>query len=514
MALLASFLVGCGLFGCHDTSVSDQRIETGIAVQAGSKVHLVADGTVDFGGAVAGFGAPKLDANGDGEIAPLDYPAPGLAKNSLIAKVGSIWYQGGTDATFVPTEQGQLILQPNDWNLGDNSRGWCVAATVTPPKDPGAFPLGGPYPVSNHLVSTGMPIVAGSTVLVQSEGTVDFGGGFLGGGAPKLDAEGDSEVAPSDYPAPGLRKNSLIAKVGSLWYQGGIDRTFVPTQDGELILQPNDAKLEDNSRGWHVWVFVTPPPNPGGPFPAGGPYQVSNKVIHTGLLIAPGSTVSTLTEGQVDFGGAVIGIGAPTLDADGDKEPAPSDYPAPGLRKNSLIAKVGSLPYQGGTIATFTPTQDGELILQPNDNQLEDNSRGWHVSIYVSPPAPSTPIVYGPFGVVNREVSTGIHVATGDEVLTQSTGEIDFGGGFLGGGAPVLDADGDNYPTPPDYPAPRMLKNSLIVRVAATPYQGGVNVTFVSNEEGELTLLPNDKELGDNSRGWLVTITVTPSGSG
>jgi hypothetical protein len=39
----------------------------------------------------------------------------------------------------------------------------------------------------------------------------------------------------------------------------------------------------------------------------------------------------------LDLGGAVLGIGAPKLDVDGDDEPTPSDYPAPNLRKYSLI---------------------------------------------------------------------------------------------------------------------------------------------------------------------------------
>jgi hypothetical protein len=89
-----------------------------------------------------------------------------------------------------------------------------------------------------------------------SEDKVDLGG-FP---AVFANADGDDWWTPSDYPAPELRHNSLFVGVGGLWYQGGTDKTFVPLEDGELVLSPNDGDMSNNSRGWHVTITISPPP--------------------------------------------------------------------------------------------------------------------------------------------------------------------------------------------------------------------------------------------------------------
>lgn len=119
---------------------------------------------------------------------------------------------------------------------------------------------------------------------------------------------------------------------------------------------------------------------------------------------------------------------------------------------------------------------------------------------------------YGPFGVVGAEVATGIQVQAGDIVRTVSEGLVDFGGAILGGGAPILNADGDSWSTPGSYPAPSLRKNSLICKVGARWYQGGTDKTFTPSESGEIILRTNDDNPGDNSRGWTVTLYVTPIG--
>lgn len=131
----------------------------------------------------------------------------------------------------------------------------------------------GPFGVVGTDVSTGVFVQAGDTVRTVSEGLVDFGGALIGIGAPILDADGDSWSVPASYPAPALRKNSLICKVGSRWYQGGRDKSFIPGEDGEIILRPNDDSPGDNSRGWAVTLSVTsveiqpPQPRPSQPQP-------------------------------------------------------------------------------------------------------------------------------------------------------------------------------------------------------------------------------------------------------
>ena len=120
----------------------------------------------------------------------------------------------------------------------------------------------GPFGVVGAEVVTGIQVQAGDIVRTVSEGLVDFGGAILGGGAPILNADGDSWSTPGSYPAPSLRKNSLICKVGVRWYQGGTDKTFTPSESGEIILRTNDDNPGDNSRGWTVNLYVTPVGDP------------------------------------------------------------------------------------------------------------------------------------------------------------------------------------------------------------------------------------------------------------
>jgi hypothetical protein len=356
-------------------AVSNREMKTAIHVDRGSLVHVVATGLIDFGGV---FGvAPKLNADGDEEFAPTSYPAPELRKNSLIARVASLSYQGGQATSFVPTQSGELVLAPNDVRPQDNSRGWHVTLTIAPPPAGDVQRVYGPLPVSNRTVDTGLDVAAGSAVHVQSSGLVDFGGVL--GAAPKLDADGDEEFAPVSYPAPELRKNSLIAHVGTLWYQGGQEASFTPTQSGRLVLAPNDGQPEDNSRGWRVTLAVELPTT----LATYGPIPISRTAVQTGINISSGSVVRLQSDGKIDFGG-FLGLG-PKLDADGESTNAPGDYPKPGLRKNSLIARVGDSWSQGGIDASFTAIEDGELLLQPNDARLADNTRGWHVRVSVMP---------------------------------------------------------------------------------------------------------------------------------
>jgi hypothetical protein len=121
--------------------------------------------------------------------------------------------------------------------------------------------------------------------------------------------------------------------------------------------------------------------------------------------------------------------------------------------------------------------------------------------------------IFGPFKVVKRPKPTMVQVAVGDQIGVMSTGEIDFGAGWFGGAfAPILNANGDNDPTPPNYPAPSLRKNSLICNVGGSAFfQGGVATSFTSNASGELILSPNDATPQDNSRGWTVYVYHTPA---
>jgi hypothetical protein len=118
-----------------------------------------------------------------------------------------------------------------------------------------------------------------------------------------------------------------------------------------------------------------------------GPYGVATGPVNTGIHVNAGDAVRIVSRGEVDFGGAVFGIGAPKLNANGDDWSTPGNYPAPSLRKNSLICEIGSTFYQGGTDEMFTPSEAGNLTLHLNDNNPSDNSRGWQVTVFCTPVA-------------------------------------------------------------------------------------------------------------------------------
>jgi hypothetical protein len=131
---------------------------------------------------------------------------------------------------------------------------------ASPPSGTFSIPY---YPVVGPEVDTGIMVEQGDLVRIFATGLVDFGGAFLGIGAPILGPDGDNEniQTPSDYPAPTLRKNSLIVKIGEkgvrgTWHQGGSDQSFIAEKSGKIILGVNDAYVSDNSRGWTVTLLV------------------------------------------------------------------------------------------------------------------------------------------------------------------------------------------------------------------------------------------------------------------
>jgi hypothetical protein len=117
----------------------------------------------------------------------------------------------------------------------------------------------GPFRVQNRRVNTAVDVEVGETVTTLSSGELAVGGGFLGIGEPVPDADGAPDAAGGAYPAPPLRKNSLVCDVAGTFYQGGVAARFeVKDRGGQVILQPNDTNLRDNTRGWRVLVLRTP----------------------------------------------------------------------------------------------------------------------------------------------------------------------------------------------------------------------------------------------------------------
>jgi len=361
-------------------------------------------------------------------------------------------------------------------------------------------------------MDTAVQIEPGDEVRTLAEGTVDFSGRLLGAGLPPLTADGEDATTPTDYPFPGLRKNSLVCLIADsagnvTAFQGGIDQTFRPGSGGQLSLTVNDVTPADNTGSWNVVVERTTPDAPTATR-SFGPFMVGRSVVDTGTDVTPDDEVRITGTGTVNFGG-FLGIGAPVLTADGEDVPTPADYPAPDLRKNSLICQVSGATYQGGVDRTFRPAANGRLLLLPNDATPADNLGAWSVTVTLTRLGFPLQAVtrHGPFTVVSGQVSTGVRVDPGDEVRTISRGVVDFGA-VLGIGAPILSADGEDAPTPADYPAPHLRKNSLVVEIDERRHQGGIDRTVRAQVAGEIVLFPNDRTPEDNSRGWVVVLEV------
>jgi hypothetical protein len=116
----------------------------------------------------------------------------------------------------------------------------------------------GEFHVVRDQVHTAVTVVKGDRVELRVSGydKVNFGGGLLGLFEPRLNADGDPVTAPENYPAPRLRKNSLICDIGGVWHQGGLYAQFEAQRSGEIILAPNDAYPGDNKEGWMVRLIT------------------------------------------------------------------------------------------------------------------------------------------------------------------------------------------------------------------------------------------------------------------
>ena len=117
---------------------------------------------------------------------------------------------------------------------------------------------------------------------------------------------------------------------------------------------------------------------------------------------------------------------------------------------------------------------------------------------------------FGPFPVSKGDVLTGVNVQGEDQLQTIATGWVSFAR-VIGR---TFDADGDDWSTPPDFPAPLLKKHSLIVKFGGGPwYQGGKDkaITVPAGESGEVILRTNDHDdwLWDNDNYWEVSLVLT-----
>ena len=117
---------------------------------------------------------------------------------------------------------------------------------------------------------------------------------------------------------------------------------------------------------------------------------------------------------------------------------------------------------------------------------------------------------YGPFPVFAGDVATGLNVLPGDTVQTIATGVVSFA--HVTGR--TFSADGNDWATPNDYPAPELRMHSLIARFGAGPWhQGGTTaqIPVPIGKSGEMVLRTNDHDdwLWDNDGQWSVTLIHT-----
>lgn len=130
-----------------------------------------------------------------------------------------------------------------------------TAISVVPPF---ALAFGQPGTAACSVVPNAPPVPANSLVHITTnpdpQVRINFGC-FLGGCVYNADGEPNS-VAPAGYPFPGLRKYSLVIRIGTQVVQGGTDVFFTATQGGPMEVCVNDDVLHDNSGAWGIFIDV------------------------------------------------------------------------------------------------------------------------------------------------------------------------------------------------------------------------------------------------------------------
>jgi hypothetical protein len=116
--------------GRHTFNVpATDSVPTGLTIEQGSTVHIIATGNVKFGADIG----PGYTADGANDAADSGYPAPGLRRLSLVCRIGNAWHQGGVSTEFTASDEGTMSLQANDYDLSNNSGTWSVTVVITRP---------------------------------------------------------------------------------------------------------------------------------------------------------------------------------------------------------------------------------------------------------------------------------------------------------------------------------------------------------------------------------------------
>ncbi|MCD6291573.1 MAG: hypothetical protein J7M34_13825, partial [Anaerolineae bacterium] len=133
--------------------------------------------------------------------------------------------------------------------------------------------------------------------------------------------------------------------------------------------------------------------------------------IDTGLDVAAGDAIGIRASGTVCYA-----AGSSCYGPDGDDNPAPGDWTAPGSSQFSLIAKIGDgAPFFVGSTYVGTADRDGRLYLGTNDRQgtYGDNGGSYqaHIEIQGVPTAfQNTPsFSIGPADAMGLDVTIDTH---------------------------------------------------------------------------------------------------------
>lgn len=100
--------------------------------------------------------------------------------------------------------------------------------------------------------------------------------------------------------------------------------------------------------------------------------------VGTGIYLKAGQTAQISANGIITFGPMKSWPFPP--DGEANKE-AVIGAPAPGLTRNSLVARAGYLPVFIGSSGEITAERDAQLIVACNDDWTADNDGHWMLSI-------------------------------------------------------------------------------------------------------------------------------------
>lgn len=124
-------------------------------------------------------------------------------------------------------------------------------------------------PVPGHPSLAGRTLIHIDTILAAKDPHgIDFGCQLYG---CIYDADGKpNSVAGTRFPFPGLREFSLVIRVGTEVFQGGMKAQFMSTQNAPLEICLNDDNLADNIGGYEIDITTdqlgpdlsTPTPSP------------------------------------------------------------------------------------------------------------------------------------------------------------------------------------------------------------------------------------------------------------